>query len=203
MAEKDNGSLLTAILAVQGEVGTLFKDKVATVPTKSGGQYQYRYIALDAIVEQVGPILNKHGLVWMTFPGMGGPNALPVLELKAAIPPDLLLRALRKYDLEADVVVLSFDETWLYPIRRASRDVVIGLLAETWRGDLPQRAKQLTAEVLCLSTDILGTAEVAMAEAQGLEVWCYTANDAGMVAACAAMGVTGIMTDRPDLIRTR
>jgi hypothetical protein len=71
-AEKDNGSLLTAILAVQGEVGTLFKDKVATVPTKSGGQYQYRYIALDAIVEQVGPILNKHGLIWMTFPtGMG------------------------------------------------------------------------------------------------------------------------------------
>ena len=78
MAEKDNGSLLTAILAVQGEVGTLFKDKVATVPTKSGGQYQYRYIALDAIVEQVGPILNKHGLIWMTFP-QNGANGHPSL----------------------------------------------------------------------------------------------------------------------------
>jgi glycerophosphoryl diester phosphodiesterase len=44
---------------------------------------------------------------------------------------------------------------------------------------------------------------VAACEAQGLEVWCYTANDVGMVAACAAMGVTGIITDRPDLIRTR
>ncbi len=132
-----------------------------------------------------------------------GPSARPVIELKAPIPPDLLLHAIRKYDLESDVVVLSFDETWLHPVRRASRDIAIGLLAETWRGDLPQRAKNLAADVLCLSTDILGTTEVGLAEAQGLEVWCYTANDAGMVAACAAMGVTGIITDRPDLIRTR
>jgi ERF superfamily len=64
------GTLLEAILAVQAEVGTLFKDKTATVPTKTGGQYQYRYIGLDTIVEQVGPILNRNGLVWMTFPSL-------------------------------------------------------------------------------------------------------------------------------------
>jgi glycerophosphoryl diester phosphodiesterase len=132
-----------------------------------------------------------------------GPSAMPVIELKVPIPPELLLRALRKYDLESEVMVLSFDEAWLHPIRRASRDVAIGLLAETWRGDLPERARRLAADVLCLNVDILGTTEVAMTEAQGLDVWCYTANDAGMVAACAAMGVTGIITDRPDLIRAR
>ena len=63
--------------------------------------------------------------------------------------------------------------------------------------------KRLGAELLVLNVDILGTGQVGAAEREGLEVWCYTANDVGMVAACAAMGVTGIITDRPDLIRTR
>lgn len=62
-------TLLAAILAVQGEVTTLFKDKVAKVQSQKGN-YEYRYIGLDTIVEAVGPILNKHGLVWMTFPGV-------------------------------------------------------------------------------------------------------------------------------------
>ena len=82
-AEKAPGTLLEAILAVQGEVGTLFKDKVAKVKPKGGGDYTYRYIALDAIVEQVGPVLNKHGLIWMTFPQVaanGHPSLRYVLQ---------------------------------------------------------------------------------------------------------------------------
>jgi glycerophosphoryl diester phosphodiesterase len=130
-------------------------------------------------------------------------DARPVIELKTAIPPELLLKTLRRYDLEEDVLVLSFDELWLAPLRRASRDVPLGLLGEQWLPELPLHARGLGAEVLCLNVDVLGTGQVAAAEAEGLEVWCYTANDVGMVAACAAMGVTGIITDRPDLIRTR
>jgi glycerophosphoryl diester phosphodiesterase len=132
-----------------------------------------------------------------------GPFAMPIIELKTPVAPELLLKSLRDYDLESDVMVISFEESWLLPIRRASRDVGIGLLAENWHGDLPERARGLAADVLCLNVDILGTQQIAAADAQGLEVWCYTANDVGMVAACAAMGVTGIITDRPDLIRTR
>ena len=79
----------------------------------------------------------------------------------------------------------------------------MGLLADDWTPDLPLRAKRLGAELLVLYVDILGTPQGGMAEREGLEVWCFTANDVGMVAACAAMGVTGIITDRPDLIRTR
>ena len=135
-----------------------------------------------------------------------GPHALPVIELKSAIPPELLLRSLRKFDLEHDVLVISFHEPWLIPLRTASRDVPIGLLADSWNSDLPERANALAAPsggYLILNVDALGTPQVAAAEERGLEVWCYTANDVGMVAACAAMGVTGIITDRPDLIRTR
>jgi hypothetical protein len=67
MSSNPSDSLFEAILAVQGEAPTLSKDKTATVKSDKGS-YTYTYTALDTIVEQVGPILNKHGLVWMTMP---------------------------------------------------------------------------------------------------------------------------------------
>jgi glycerophosphoryl diester phosphodiesterase len=132
-----------------------------------------------------------------------GPHAQPVIELKVPISPELLLTAIRKYDLENEVLVLCFQPEWLIPLRKASKDIALGLLADQWSPDLPNRAKTLDAQVLGLHIDVVGTQQVAAAEAQGLEVWCFTANDVGMVAACAAMGVTGIITDQPDLIRTK
>ena len=69
MPEKEAAeTLYSAILAVQGEVRTLYKDKQAVVKTKTGGEYKYRYVSLDTVVEHVGPVLNKHGLIWQTFP---------------------------------------------------------------------------------------------------------------------------------------
>ncbi len=137
-----------------------------------------------------------------------GPRARPVIELKVDVPAPVLLAALRKFDLEEEVLVISFEERWLQGLRRASATLPLGLLAEKWSADMPLRARRLApggeAEgVLVLNVDFLGTTQIAACEAQGLEVWCYTANDVGMAAACAAMGVTGIITDRPDLIRTR
>jgi glycerophosphoryl diester phosphodiesterase len=132
-----------------------------------------------------------------------GPGARPVIELKMEIPTELLLGALRRYDLLDKALVISFEDFWLAPFRRASRDLAIGLLVDQWNADIPVRARYLTAELVCLNVDILGPGQVAACEAQALEVWCFTANDIGMVAACAAMGVTGVVTDRPDLIRTR
>jgi glycerophosphoryl diester phosphodiesterase len=132
-----------------------------------------------------------------------GPHARPVIELKVPIPADRLLQSLRKFDLEQDAIVLSFDPRWLTPLRIASRDLALGVLAEQWSDDLPTTAKMLDAEVLALHVDILGPAQIAASLEKSLEVWTFTANDIGMVAACAAMGVSGIITDRPDLIRTR
>ena len=132
-----------------------------------------------------------------------GPYARPVIELKVEIPPAVLLESLRKYDLEGDAVVISFEPRWLADLRKESRELALGLLAEQWTIELPGIAERAGAEILGLHTEIIGTTQVAAAEAKRLEVWAFTANDVGMVAACAAMGVTGIITDRPDLIRAR
>ena len=72
----DTQGLLSAILAVQAEVGTLPKD--ATNP-----HFKSRYTPLDTIVEKVGPVINKHGLVWMTLP-VRDDNGEPALTYRLA-----------------------------------------------------------------------------------------------------------------------
>ncbi len=132
-----------------------------------------------------------------------GPHALPVLELKAPIPGALLLQHLQRYDLLDDCLVISFRPQWLLEVRKHTPKIPLGLLSDRFTHDLPARAKALDADVLLLSTEALSPESAHAANAEGLELWCYTANDIGLVAACASLGTTGIITDKPDLIRSR
>ena len=72
-----------------------------------------------------------------------GPQAQPVIELKTEIPADILLDALRKYDLEDEALVISFQERWLVNLRRASADLSLGLLANEWSADLPRKSEEI------------------------------------------------------------
>lgn len=82
--------LLDAILAVQKDAPTLPKDK-------TNPHFGSKYTPLDTIVEQVGPILNKHGLVWMTFPS--GTHEEPTLKYQ-------LSHAASKEALEGEMPLL-------------------------------------------------------------------------------------------------
>ncbi len=45
-----------------GELGDIKKEGSASIPTKSGGSYSYKYATLPSILQTVRPILHKHGL---------------------------------------------------------------------------------------------------------------------------------------------
>lgn len=57
----DSPGLLDAMVAVQSEAPTLPKN--ATNP-----HYNSKFVPLDTIVEQIGPLLAKHNLVWTACP---------------------------------------------------------------------------------------------------------------------------------------
>jgi len=63
MPETD--SLYTALLAVQGELPHLQR-------TKINPAFRSKYVPLEELHEEVLPILNQHGLVWITQPVLGG-----------------------------------------------------------------------------------------------------------------------------------
>lgn len=60
-------NLAKALVAFQKELPKVGKDKTATVPTKTGGQYKYTYTDLATLTHTVMPLLAKHGLSFTTF----------------------------------------------------------------------------------------------------------------------------------------
>jgi hypothetical protein len=70
----DTPGLLDAMVAVQAETHTLPKD--ATNP-----HFGSKFVPLDTIVENVGPLLAKHQLVWMALP-VRDSNGEPALHYK-------------------------------------------------------------------------------------------------------------------------
>ncbi len=64
-------NLWMAVHAFQAEAPALQKDKLNPA-------FKSKYLSLDALMEQVMPLLNKHGLIWLTAPNYiqvnGGPE---------------------------------------------------------------------------------------------------------------------------------
>jgi hypothetical protein len=55
-------TLMTALLAVQSEAPTITKS--ATNP-----HFKSKFASLDDVMNEINPILTRHGLVWLTLPG--------------------------------------------------------------------------------------------------------------------------------------
>ena len=129
--------------------------------------------------------------------------AVPILELKQAISPEILAEALSEFGVLDRAIILSFDAATLLAQRRVMPHLRIGLLSERWARNLPELCTRLKADILAMDTGIVSLERVGQARHAELDVWAYTVNDAGTIAGCAAMGVRGIITDYPDLIRSR
>ena len=128
-------------------------------------------------------------------------DAVPVLELKTEIDPAVLQKLLEEFDLRGRAVILSFDPDILKAVHARLPRIAIGLLSDGWQPELPRMCQSLHAEILALESGVLTVERVRAAGEYHLRVWTYTPNDAGSVAACAAIGVEGIITDHPELIR--
>lgn len=61
-------SLAEALLTFQSRMPRIAKDKTATVPTKSGGSYSYKYADLAGVQEVALPMLNDYGLTFVARP---------------------------------------------------------------------------------------------------------------------------------------
>lgn len=65
------GRLAAALAKFQGAMPSVPKDKTATVPTKSGGSYSYKYADLADVTAAATPILAKNELAFICIPEEG------------------------------------------------------------------------------------------------------------------------------------
>ncbi len=129
-------------------------------------------------------------------------DAMAVLELKTRIDPDILRRILEEFGVLERSVILSFEIDTLKAVRQHMPHTTIGLLSDGWTPELPKICNAMGAGILAMETGILNLERIKSAQEHHLRIWTYTPNDAGSVAACAALGVEGIITDHPELIRS-
>jgi glycerophosphoryl diester phosphodiesterase len=128
--------------------------------------------------------------------------AIPVLELKTPIDPAMLRQLLEEFRVCNRAVILSFDADILQAVHRHLPHTTMGLLSDGWTPELPRRCGTLGADILALDTGVLTVERVQAAQKHHVRVWTYAPNDVGTMAACAAIGVEGIITDHPELIRS-
>jgi glycerophosphoryl diester phosphodiesterase len=140
------------------------------------------------------------------------PSARVTIELKAAAAVDPALDVVDRLDAWDRVCVGGFHEAWLRAARRRggerlltsmSRTAASGLRLRAWgvrpappvRGGLAQLPDRF-ARVQVVDADLL-----RVAHDLGREVHVWTVDDPARMAALLDLGVDGLLTDRPDLLR--
>lgn len=98
-------------------------------------------------------------------------------------------------------MVSSFHLPELYEFKQLLPEVPIGVLLCGVPLDWAACATELQAHALNQSAEFVDARLVADAKARGLKVNVYTVNDAAGYQRLAAMGVDGVFTDVPDLLR--
>jgi hypothetical protein len=75
VTDKESTGLLAALRAVQNDAPALPKDK-------TNPHFKSKYTGLDTIIEKIGPLLDRHGLVWTALPS--GTHEQPTLSYRLA-----------------------------------------------------------------------------------------------------------------------
>lgn len=112
-----------------------------------------------------------------------------------------LAAALHGSGNSARSIVISFDPATLLSLRRLDASLMLGLLAEESKPDLPKMALDCGARQVCPRFDLVTPQLVSEAHRADLQMVTWTVNDREKMRAAIDLGVDGIMTDLPDRLR--
>lgn len=113
-----------------------------------------------------------------------------------------MIRLLQRKGVLDHVVVQSFDWDFLVDCRVLAPDLVLGALgSRTLDAARLAKAKASGASVIGWNHKHVDAAVVARVHGAGLALWVYTVNDEARARQLVALGVDGIITDRPAVIR--
>jgi len=128
-------------------------------------------------------------------------GSVPLLERKAGTP-EQTLSELKKIDAVEKVVVQSFDWLFLTQLHKLEPKIVLGALGEGELTDQKLRvAKQTGACVIGWEHKAIDEDAVRRVHAAGLRIWAWTVDDEKDIKRLKALGINGIITNRPDATR--
>ncbi len=128
-----------------------------------------------------------------------GRGALDI-ELKTPGVEEDVVQGLEEYQLTRDALVTSFLPWPLAKVAQTSQ-VQVGLLLEGWDDEALDVAADIGAAAILPSHEAVTQDVVDKAHARGLRLITWTVDDPGEAARLLALGVDGIITDDPCLLR--
>ncbi len=119
--------------------------------------------------------------------------------------PEAVVSTVRDASAERRVLFFSFDPAHVRALKALEPEIPVVWLVgresaeeEGYAVTLPEQAAEMGADVLGLSMRIVDAAIVIASHGAGLPVFAFTANRPDHINALIAVGVDGVITDRPD-----
>ncbi len=113
-------------------------------------------------------------------------------------------KLVRKYEMQNHVIFSSFDYRSVYHLKKNVPEIAVAILYEERR---PFRKKPLDliqryqADGFNANWRRINAREINQIKQEGYDVWVYTVNKEKTIRKLIRRGVTGIFSDRPDLLR--
>jgi glycerophosphoryl diester phosphodiesterase len=138
------------------------------------------------------------------------------IEIKTMDPPGPLAKAVvalvEKHDLVEQVILTSFDPTILEEVRLANPAIIRGqIYCDFKTSELPWIKKFLLRnlllnakskpDMLMVGKSMVNPAYVKRQHERGYRIFVWTVNEPSEMEGLISMGVDGIITDRPDLLK--
>ena len=125
----------------------------------------------------------------------GGSDRYPGIE-------ERVVSAIEIYDVLDRALVQSFDRRALEQIRSLNREVRVGVLTDR-RPLGPIIASLVQPYALCPSAETVADSDIEEMRGAGLDCYVWTVNEPAQMDRLIHYGVSGIITDRPNLLRAR
>jgi len=109
-----------------------------------------------------------------------------------------LIGALRESGEIPRVIVICFDPSVVYGLRKIEPTLMTGLLYDGQIEGPIEKAVEIGARQLIVRGDLVTPAMIAAALGKDLQMVCWTVNHAAHMRMLMAAGVDGIMSDYPD-----
>jgi glycerophosphoryl diester phosphodiesterase len=122
-------------------------------------------------------------------------------EIKDRAAARLLAATLRRHGAASRVRVISFHDEALRETAALLPGVPLGLVTGESTGSAPERAVALGADLVSAELDRLDADVVARCHRAGLTVIAWTVNTAAELARARRLGLDGVVTDRPEIVR--
>ena len=125
----------------------------------------------------------------------GGSHVYPEIE-------ERVVSTLEIYDVTERALVQSFDLAALTQVHAINPAILLGALVAEPPLDAPALLKG-PARAICPGAHLVNEAVLGRIRQAGLDCYVWTVNEATQMEELARWGVSGIITDRPGLLRSR